>query len=134
MNTAPRIVVIDDDPDHLDMLVTLLERHGFATAGFTDARDALYHLIDNPASVAVVDLCMPDLNGVELVQRLQTSRPELPVIAMSGHEEAGPTLRVMRDYGAVAAVRKPIVPTGFIQAIKNAIAFGGAPAKRWALV
>ena len=131
--TPPPVVVIDDDPLHLDMLVTLLERHGFGAAGFTGSRDALYHLIDNPAALAVVDLCMPDMDGLDLVRRLQVSCPELPVVAISGHDHAGPSLRAMRDAGAVAALRKPLVPAGFIQAVKNAITRRGAPARPWAL-
>jgi FixJ family two-component response regulator len=115
------------------MLVHLLERHGYAVAGFTAPRDALYHLIDHPAALAVVDLCMPDLDGLDLVRRLQCSRPDLPVVGISGLDHAGPSLRAMRAAGAITALRKPLVPAGFIQAVKNAIAGGAAPAKRWAL-
>jgi FixJ family two-component response regulator len=129
----PPVVVIDDDPLHLDMLVTLLERHGYGAAGFTVSRDALYHLIDHPAALAVVDLCMPDMDGLDLVRRLQVSCPDLPVVAISGHDHAGPSLRAMRDAGAVTALRKPLLPAGFIQAVKNAIAKSGGAAKGWAL-
>lgn len=127
---VPPVVVIDDDPLHLDMLVTLLERHGFAAAGFTASRDALYHLLDHPAALAVVDLCMPDLDGLDLVRRLQVSCPDLPVVAISGQDNAGPSLRAMRDAGAVTSLRKPLVPAGFIQAVKNAIGRSDGSAKR----
>ena len=121
MENAPPVVVIDDDPHHLDMLVTLLERAGFAAAGFTESRDALYHLIDNPAALAVVDLCMPDLNGLDLVRRLQVSCPDLPLIGISGFEDAGPTLRSMRDAGAIATLRKPVAHTRFLDAVNRAV-------------
>ncbi len=119
-DTAP-IVVIDDDPDHLDMIVTVIERAGFAAAGFTGPRDALYFLIDHPASLAVIDLCMPDMDGLEVVRRLQTSRPDLPVIGMSGAPDASLYLRSMRDAGALVSLHKPIDPKKLIAAITKVL-------------
>jgi len=132
-NPAP-IVVIDDDPLHLDMLVTLL---GAPTASPPPASrhraTRSTNLLDHQAALAVVDLCMPDLDGLDLVRRLQVSCPDLPVVAISGQDHAGPSLRAMRDAGAVTALRKPLVPAGFIQAIKNAIERNDGPTKPWAL-
>lgn len=113
------IVVIDDDPDHLDMLSTLLERSGFGVVGFTVPREGLYYLLDNAAALTVIDLCMPDLNGVELVRRLQVSRPDLPVIGISGADDANLHLRTMRDSGAVTALRKPLAPARFLAAVRS---------------
>src|SRR5579871_850850 len=97
MTTDHPVVVIDDDPAHLDMLATALERAGYGVTAFTNPREGLYFLIDNPAALAVIDLCMPDIDGLELVRRLQVSRPELPLIGMSGAEGVKPHLRSMRD-------------------------------------
>jgi FixJ family two-component response regulator len=119
---ADRVVVIDDDPDHLDMLVTLLERAGYNAVGFSVPRDGLYYLLDHPATVAVIDLCMPDLNGIEMTNRLQTSRPELPVIAISGADDVGVYLRSMRESGAHVALRKPVDPDRFLAAVRDAVA------------
>ena len=121
MEHTPPVVVIDDDPLHLDMLVAVLERAGIGAAGFTRPRDALYYLIDHPAALAVIDLCMPGLDGVDLVRRLQVSRPELPVMAISGLPHAGSLLRAMRQCGTVADLRKPLLPARFIAAVKAVI-------------
>ncbi|MBI3517145.1 MAG: response regulator [Proteobacteria bacterium] len=115
------IVVIDDDPTHLAMLLTALERAGFLAKGFTSPRDGLYHLIDHPAALAVIDLCMPELDGLELVRRLQVSRPELPLIAMSGADGARSYLRSMRDSGATTSLRKPLMPDRFVAAVRDVL-------------
>jgi DNA-binding NtrC family response regulator len=116
------VVVIDDDPNHLEMLVTVLERAGFVAAGFTNSRDALYHLIDHPAALAVVDLCMPDLDGLELVRRLQISRPELPVIGISGADRVSSFMRLMKESGAVVALSKPVTPSAFVATVRDVLA------------
>ena len=115
------VVVIDDDPNHLEMLVTVLERAGFVAAGFTNSRDALYHLIDHPAALAVVDLCMPELDGLELVRRLQVSCPDLPVIAISGADRVNNFMRLMRESGAVRSLSKPITPAAFVAAVRDVL-------------
>jgi DNA-binding NtrC family response regulator len=120
------VVVIDDDPNHLEMLVTVLERAGFAAAGFSNSRDALYHLLDHPAALAVVDLCMPEIDGLELVRRLQVSRPELPVIGISGADKVASFMRLMRESGAAASLSKPVTPAVFITTVRNVL---GVPAK-----
>lgn len=113
------IVVIDDDPDHLDMLSTLLVRSGFGVVGFTVPHEGLYYLLDHPAALTVIDLCMPGLNGVDLVRRLQISRPDLPVIGISGADDANLHLRTMRDSGAVTALRKPLAPKRFLATVRD---------------
>jgi two-component system response regulator ChvI len=116
------VIIIDDDPDHLDLLVTCLERAGVPTRGFTDPRAALYHLIDHPASLAVVDLYMPDLDGIEMVRRLQTSVPELPLIGMTGARDSRSSmyLRSLRAFGARTCLRKPVDPQAFLSAVRAA--------------
>jgi len=117
------IVIIDDDPNHLDLMVTCLERAGLRAAGFTNSREALYYLIDHQAAVAVVDLYMPDMDGIELVRRLQTSVPDMPVIGMTGQRGAHPSLflRALREFGAVSCLRKPFDKDALLRAVRAAL-------------
>ena len=116
-----RVVVIDDDPHHLDMLVTVLERAGIRGTGFTDPHAALDHLIGHCAALAVVDLRMPGLDGLELVRRLHISQPGLPLIGISGATDASPDLDLMRESGATTVLRKPLTPGRFVTTIKDAL-------------
>ena len=117
------IVIIDDDPNHLDLMVTCLERAGLRAAGFTNSREALYYLIDHQAAVAVVDLYMPDMDGIEIVRRLQTSVPELPLIGMTGARDSRSTiyLKSLREFGAQTCLRKPVDSKSFLAAVRAAM-------------
>lgn len=117
------IVIIDDDPHHLDLLVTYLERAGLRAAGFTQSREALYYLIDHPAALAVVDLYMPDMDGIEIVRRLQASVPDLPLIGMTGARDTKSSLylRSLREFGARTCLRKPLDARGFLAAVRAAM-------------
>ena len=117
------IIIIDDDPNHLDLLVTTLERAGLRAAGFTNSREALYHLIDHPAALAVVDLYMPDMDGIEIVRRLQTSVPDLPLIGMTGARDTKSSiyLRSLREFGARTCLRKPVETRSFLAAVRAAM-------------
>jgi len=121
MATQPetRIVVIDDDDAHLDVVTTYLERAGYATTGFARPRDALYHLIDHPAALVVTDLYMPDMDGIELVRRLQASVPDIPVIGMTGQRGPQPSLflRALREFGAVSCLHKPFDRDALLRAV-----------------
>jgi len=117
------IVIIDDDPNHLDLMVTCLERAGLRAAGFTNSREALYYLIDHQAAVAVVDLYMPDMDGIEIVRRLQTSVPELPLIGMTGARDSRSTiyLKSLREFGAQTCLRKPVDAKTFVSTVRGAM-------------
>lgn len=121
--TQHPVVIIDDDPSHLDLLVTCLERAGLGAVGFANPREALYYLIDHPASVAVVDLYMPDMDGIEIVRRLQTSVPDLPLIGMTGARDsrASVYLRSLREFGARTCLRKPVEAAAFLAAVRAAM-------------
>jgi two-component system OmpR family response regulator len=117
------VVIIDDDPNHLDLMVTCLERAGLRAAGFTNSREALYYLIDHQAAVAVIDLYMPDMDGIEIVRRLQTSVPDLPLIGMTGARDSRSSiyLKSLREFGATSCLRKPVDAKTFVAAVRGAM-------------
>jgi two-component system, cell cycle sensor histidine kinase and response regulator CckA len=81
------IIVVDDEGAVRRFALRVLEREGYAVAEARDGMEAL-DLIRNGLAlfdVVVSDIVMPRLNGVELMQALATSHPELPVILMSGY-------------------------------------------------
>jgi two-component system response regulator FixJ len=125
---SDEIVVIDDDPAHLDFLVTALQRDGFAVTGFGRSRDALHYIVDHPVGAVVVDLNMPQMDGLEIVRRLQATVPTAPVIGVTGAATPLPAshLRTLRLFGAVDCLRKPIDVVTLCDAVRRAI---GVPRK-----
>lgn len=81
------VLVVDDEPAVRRFAVRVLEREGYGVYEATDGIEALELVRIKPASFGVVvsDIVMPRLNGVELLQALAVSDPDLPIILMSGY-------------------------------------------------
>lgn len=83
---VPNVLVIDDDLALRGLFTTLLTRKGFAVDTATDGRVAYDQLQRHTYSVILLDLMMPDVNGFELLQKLERESPTLldRVIVMTG--------------------------------------------------
>ena len=80
-----RILVVDDEPDILDLLVEILEGEGYETLAAQDGLAALTSLSDATVDLVITDGMMPRLGGVELIRSMR-GRPEfrdIPVILIS---------------------------------------------------
>ena len=85
------ILIVDDEPDIVDMLSIGLERLGYETVGVTDSLEALAAFEENPAAwdTVITDQVMPRMSGVELVRKLKTVRPGIKVVLCTGYGENG---------------------------------------------
>ena len=106
-----RVFVVDDEPDVIDLLRTLLEVEGFAVETSTDGRDALARVLQRPPHLLVLDLMMPGLDGLELLKLLRldprgAAVPVLVVSARSGNQHQFESLQ----RGASAYLCKPFSP------------------------
>jgi len=103
---SPRILVVDDD----DSVITVMQQY-FATAGYRvefaqHGGDALTLVQHDPPDLVLLDLMMPGMNGVEVLQRILALRATLPVIIVTARADA--TLAEQtRALGAFAYVTKP---------------------------
>lgn len=70
-NPAPTVALIDDDRNIITSLAIALQSEGFITRLYTDPESALKSLTENPADIAVCDIKMPRLDGIELLRRLR---------------------------------------------------------------
>lgn len=89
---AHRILVVDDEAAVRRFVTRALHEQGFLVLEAFDGLEALDALRAGPVDVIVSDVVMPRLNGVQLMQALAASHPQLPVVLMSGyatHELAG---------------------------------------------
>ena len=110
---ARRVLVIDDEPAVLRVIGLLLERHGFAVASATNAREGLSMLADKGFDVVLSDIIMPELSGLDFLKELRQHDLDVPVILMT----AGATLDSALDaieYGISAKwpeILKQIAPS-----------------------
>jgi two-component system response regulator ChvI len=76
------IALVDDDKNILTSVSIALQSEGFLTRVYSDAETALKALLDNPADLAVFDIKMPRMDGLELLRRLR-ERSQMPVIFLT---------------------------------------------------
>src|SRR4051794_9491349 len=82
--SLPRVVVVDDDPDLIDVLAALLTQEGYAVEGFTDATVALERLTAGLVpDLILLDCVMPHLDGGELADAITAAGVEAPIVLMT---------------------------------------------------
>ena len=83
---ATNIALVDDDRNILTSLSVALQSEGFATRLYTDGEAALKALIENPPDLALLDIKMPRMDGMELLRRLR-EKCDFPVIFLTSKDE-----------------------------------------------
>jgi len=121
--TAEReiVLVVDDEPTVRRLARRVLLEDGFEVIEAADGAEAL-DLVDgspDPLRVVVSDIVMPKLNGVQLLQRLSITHPELPVILMSGY--AGPELAERGIQAPCSLLVKPFKPEELVAEVRRCI-------------
>ena len=123
-NKAQAVWLLDDDSSGLKSLSRLLDSSGWNVKSFTDPFAFLQQAgIDCP-NVAVIDIVMPKLDGIEAARQMRRERPDAKIIVMSGGPRAGkadlPT--TARELGAAAALEKPFDPEELTTLLRALIA------------
>ena len=87
MNARPRVLVVDDDEDIRTLVRELLERAGYTVDDAEHGRAALRHLFSSAPAFVILDVTMPDLDGVSVVRRLRADGVDVPVCILSARDE-----------------------------------------------
>ena len=125
-----RVFLVDDSPLMLELFGELIEMQADLTLAGTAAsgEEALTALPRVPCDLALIDVSMPKMNGLELAERLQTTVPGLPCLLFSAH--AGEAYeRRSREVGARGYVEKGD-PAALLTAIRTALGGGTGGAER----
>jgi DNA-binding response OmpR family regulator len=102
----PRVLIVDDDDQPRRSLAIGLRASGLEVQDVADGQAALVLLDEYPFDLALVDLMMPGLNGLQLIRRIAAGHPNLPVLLMSGYHLSRKQLEQV-GLNAVAFVPKP---------------------------
>lgn len=115
------VFIIDDDHAIRDSLLTLLRAEGFRARAFAGGADFFDNLPDEPAACVVTDVRMPDMDGVEVVQRLRALHGDAwPVIVMTGHADVALAVQLMKS-GVADFIEKPFDPGRMLESVKGCI-------------
>jgi FixJ family two-component response regulator len=116
---APIVFVVDDDISVRETLELHIRRAGWQPHTFASAEDFLAHPRVRAPSCLIVDVRLPQLNGLDL-QELVADRTEMPVIVITGHGDVPTAVRAMKA-GAVDFLSKPFSEEMLLAAIRSAI-------------
>lgn len=117
-----RAIVVDDQEDVRNLVAHAVERLGFTVDAAGDGRKALSCFESDPAhvSVAIVDIMLPGMDGLELVRRLRLIREDVPVVIMSGYfgQETAARLRAQPSTGFL---QKPFKPDALVSEVRRVL-------------
>jgi two-component system response regulator HydG len=106
-HARPAILLVDDEPMVLSVITRLAERAGFNVVSCPTGRAAVDQLTDHRADVALVDLRLPDVGGIEVLRAIRRADPDCQVILMSGDATIESAVEAVK-LGAVDYLTKPL--------------------------
>ncbi|HEX9110987.1 MAG TPA: response regulator [Terriglobales bacterium] len=116
----PTVFVVDDDISVRESLELLIEFAGWRPETFASAGEFLEHPRTTMPSCLVLDISLPDLNGLELQKLIASERIDMPIIFITGHGDVPMTVQAMKG-GAVEFLTKPFDDEVLVNAIRHAI-------------
>jgi len=125
--SATQILVVDDEPDIRDLLREILEDEGYSVAVAEDADSARRARLESPPDLALLDIWMPDVDGITLLKEWQSGDvARFPVIMMSGHGTIETAVEATR-LGAFDFVEKPLSLAKLLVTVRAALAPARGP-------
>lgn len=112
------ILVVDDDQEIRDFLKDFLEGEGYAVTLLGDPTKALASLKENQYHLVILDLMMPELNGIDLLGQIRQTDDDVAIIILTGHPSLE-TATTSIELEVSAYIRKPFGPQEFRDAIER---------------
>jgi len=117
---APIVFVVDDDVSVRESLELLIRCAGWQAETFASAQEFLSRPRVLAPSCLILDVGLPDLNGLDLQTRVAVDRTDMPIIFITGHGDVPMTVQAMKA-GAVEFLTKPFGDEVLLGAIRSAI-------------
>ncbi len=135
MKQSRRILIIDDERPILLTLEALLSRHGFETETAATAATGLKALKNKTASLVLLDLQLPDAEGLQMLDQIKTERPETQVIILTAHDTLNNAIESIKrgayhfinnaiesiKRGAYHFISKPYAPEELLSLVEKAL-------------
>jgi response regulator RpfG family c-di-GMP phosphodiesterase len=118
---APRILLVDDEPNILTSLRRLLRAEGYALRAADGGAQALAMLDEEPADVIVSDMRMPHMSGAEFLKQARERWPGTVRILLTGYADMASTVAAVNEGGIHAYLNKPWDETQLLQTLRGAV-------------
>jgi two-component system, LuxR family, response regulator FixJ len=120
MTAVATVHIVDDDAGVRKSLRLLMESASLAVRVYESGEEFLDAVDLNQPGCMVLDLRMPGMSGIEVLQKLRDANNEIPAIVISGHADVPTTIRSMK-LGAIDLLEKPFEPRALLDAVHGAI-------------
>ena len=114
------ILLVDDEVLTREFYGDLLTEHGFAVLAASSGSEALSFIASKPVETVVLDIVMPEVSGLEVLETLRWQDPDLPVIMLTGHATSQNAMAALK-LGAFDFIVKGLDPTLVVMAIHRAV-------------
>ena len=115
-----RILIVDDERPILMTLEALLKRHGYQVDTAPTASQGLKLLKSKSPSLVLLDLQLPDAEGLEMLDQIKTERPEMQVIILTAHDSLNNAIESIKR-GAYHFISKPYAPEELLSLVEKAL-------------
>ncbi|MBC7112506.1 MAG: response regulator [Candidatus Methanomethyliales bacterium] len=115
-----RILIIDDDEDIIESLSRLLESAGYAVDTAVNGEEAIKKSKEKVYNVALIDVVLPDMTGIDLLTKLEERKPATKKIIITGYASLDNAVKAL-NLGANAYLIKPVDPEELINTVKKQI-------------
>lgn len=119
-SASPIVFVVDDDVSVRESLELLIQNAGWLPKLFASAQEFLDFPRDAVPSCLVLDISLPDLDGLELQKRISIERTDIPIIFITGYGDVPKTVQAMKG-GAIEFLTKPFDDEILLSAIREAL-------------
>jgi two-component system nitrogen regulation response regulator NtrX len=127
-----RVVVVDDERNIRRTLSMVLEGEGYEVETFESAEEFIPRLPQGRIDVLLLDVRLPGIDGIELLQKVKDEQPNLPVLMISGHASIEDAVKAMA-IGAADFMEKPLSRETVLARVKKAVEDGARSARLRAL-
>lgn len=116
-----RILHVDDEPDTLSVVKTILEKEGYEVVSAPSGKDALKSVNLNGFSLIILDIMMPDMSGWDLFTRIAEIKPHYKVIFLSVVDVSEEKQKVLKEAGVRDYIKKPFDRDEFVKRVKKVL-------------
>jgi two-component system KDP operon response regulator KdpE len=124
-----KILLVDDEPTILRALQTVLESHDYTVSAVTTGEQAVARTASLAPDLVLLDLGLPGIDGFEVIGRIRTFAPTLPIVVVSAHGDDASKVRAL-DRGADDYVSKPFSVPELLARVRAALRRSGPEAEQ----
>ncbi len=116
---AAKVLLVDDEREFIELMSQRLETRGLKVVTVASGEEAIAEVADHSFDVAVVDLAMPGIDGIETMKQIKEVRPDMEVIMLTGQATVKSGIDAMK-HGALDFLEKPVIINDLLDKIWKA--------------